>query len=81
MASIAKDPGGKRRILFVDPLDKSKRQTIRLGKMAQRTAEGVKIKVEHLVAARASGHPIDSAYRFETLPRRTVLILRSRFSN
>ncbi|WP_425267210.1 tyrosine-type recombinase/integrase [Aeoliella straminimaris] len=60
MASIAKDPGGKRRILFVDPLDKSKRRTVRLGKMAQRTAEGVKIKVEHLIAAKASGHSIDA---------------------
>jgi hypothetical protein len=53
MASIGNDPGGRRRILFVD-ID-SKRRTIRLGKMAKRQAEAIKVRVEHLVAAKISG--------------------------
>jgi len=36
-----------------------KRKSIRLGKVAIRTAEAVKIKVEHLVAASLSGHALD----------------------
>jgi len=49
MASIARDPGGRRRILFVAP--DGSRKTIRLGKVPQRTAEAVKVKVEALVVA------------------------------
>jgi hypothetical protein len=58
MASIAKDPGGRRRILFVAP--DRKRKTIRLGKVSQRTAESVKLRVEHLVAAAIHGHALDA---------------------
>jgi len=57
MASIGKDPGGLRRILFVAP--DGKRKTIRLGKATQRTAEGVKTKVEGLVSALLSGQSPD----------------------
>jgi len=57
MASIGKDPGGLRRILFVAP--DGKRKTIRLGKATQRTAEGVKAKVESLVAAALTGQSPD----------------------
>ncbi len=53
MASIGNDPGGRRRILFVDT--DSKRRTVRLGKMAKRQAEAIKVRVEHLVAAKISG--------------------------
>jgi len=47
MASIAKDKNGCRRILFVAP--DGRRPTIRLGKVSQRAAEGVKDRVEQLL--------------------------------
>jgi integrase len=50
MASIANDPGGRRRILFKDI--NVKRRTIRLGKTTARLAGEIKIKVEALFAAR-----------------------------
>ena len=53
MASIGKDKNGRRRILFVAP--DGKRKTIRLGKMPQRAAEAIKVKVENLVGAAVSG--------------------------
>ncbi len=49
MASIARDKNGTRRILFVAP--DGKRPTIRLGKVSQRTAEGIKYRVEQLLEA------------------------------
>ena len=49
MASIANDPGGKKRILFVNP--DGDRKAIRLGKVSQRSAEGVKYRVEQLLEA------------------------------
>jgi len=49
MASIARDKNGCRRILFVAP--DGKRPTIRLGKVSQRTAEGIKYRVEQLLEA------------------------------
>src|SRR3989304_3751267 len=47
MTSIARDKKGNRRILFVAP--DGKRPTIRLGKVSQRTAEGIKYRVEQLL--------------------------------
>jgi integrase len=47
MASIAREKNGNRRILFVAP--DGKRPTIRLGKVSQRTAEGIKYRVEQLL--------------------------------
>ncbi len=47
MASIAHDKNGTRRILFFAP--DGKRPTIRLGKVSQRTAEGIKYRVEQLL--------------------------------
>lgn len=58
MASIARDPGGRRRILFVNP-DK-RRKAIRLGKIPQRAAEAIKTKVEALLASKVSGCPWDN---------------------
>ena len=58
MASISRQKNGRRTIQFVAP--DGKRKSIRLGKTTQRTAEAVKIRVEHLVAARMSGHAFDS---------------------
>ena len=57
MASITREGNGRRTIQFVAP-DK-KRRSIRLGKASQRTAEAVKVRVEHLVASRNTGHALD----------------------
>ena len=56
MASISKgpkDPNGRKRILFVAP--DGRRKTIRLGKAPIRTAEAVKVEVEHLLSAKVAG--------------------------
>jgi hypothetical protein len=53
MASIARDPGSRKRIQFVAP--DGKRKTTRLGKVPQRAAETIKTKVEHLLASKVSG--------------------------
>ena len=53
MASISNDPGGRRRIQFVDK--DGKRKTLRLGKVSQRVAEEIKLKVEALNAAAIAG--------------------------
>jgi integrase len=47
MASIAKDPGGRKRILFVDLNDE--RKGIRLGKVSLESAREVKRRVEQLL--------------------------------
>ena len=57
MASIAKDPGGKKRILFVAP--DGKRKTIRLGKMPLADARMVKSRIESLLASKTSGQPLN----------------------
>jgi integrase len=58
MASISNDPNGRRRILFVAP--DGKRKTIRLGKVALRIAEAVKVRVEALLASAVSKLPLDA---------------------
>jgi integrase len=55
MASICDDPGGRRRILFID----GTRKSIRLGKVSKREAEEVKNKVEASIAAKTMGVSID----------------------
>jgi hypothetical protein len=55
MASIANDPGGRRRILFMAP-DES-RKTIRLGKCDRKSAEAIARHVEALLGAKMSGQP------------------------
>src|SRR5262249_2480204 len=57
MASISRGPNGRRTIQFIAA--DGKRKSIRLGKVAQRVAEEVKVKVEQLAAAAASGFPLD----------------------
>ena len=57
MASISRQPNGRRTIQFMAP--NGKRRSIRLGKVTQRMAETVKLRVELLVAAKLSGHAID----------------------
>ena len=56
MASLSRESNGRRRIQFV--LHR-KRHSIRLGRVSQRTAEAIKIRVEHLVTASIAGHPFD----------------------
>ncbi len=58
MASIANDKNGSRRILFIAP--DGKRKTIRLGKISKRAAEAVKFRVEQLLAAKLTGHAIET---------------------
>jgi len=58
MASIANDPGGRRRILFVAPDDK--RKTVRLGKVSRRAAEGVKYRVEQLLESIIFQRPMEA---------------------
>ena len=57
MASIANDPGGRRRILFLDR--NSDRKTIWLGKVSKRLAEEIKTKVESINCAAIAGVSID----------------------
>jgi integrase len=54
MASISREPNGRRTIQFVAP-DK-RRRSIRLGKVSQRAAEAIRGHVEQLVSAAISGH-------------------------
>ena len=57
MASISRQPNGRRTVQFIAP--DGKRRSIRLGKVTQRIAETVKLRVELLVAAKLAGHAID----------------------
>lgn len=56
MASIADDPNGRRRILFV-ALDGS-RKAIRLGKCDRKSAEAIARHVEALLSAKMGGQPV-----------------------
>jgi len=56
VASLATDPNGSRRVLFVDA--DGRRRTVRLGRMDRRSAEGVRRHVEALLAAKLSGQPV-----------------------
>jgi hypothetical protein len=57
MASIANDPGGRRRILFLDKA--GNRKAIWLGKISQRLAGEIKTKVENILSAMMSNSSID----------------------
>ena len=57
MASISKEPGGRRTIQFVGA--DRKRRSIRLGKTPHRTAEAIKVKVEALVSASIMKQSVD----------------------
>jgi integrase len=56
VASIANDPGGRRRILFVAP--GGERKTIRLGKVSGRAAESFKYRVEQLLECQLLKRPM-----------------------
>jgi integrase len=57
MASISRDPNGRRRILFV--AGDGSRKTIRLGKCSQKQAEAAKVKIEALIGSRLTGTTAD----------------------
>jgi integrase len=56
MASIANDPNGRRRILFVAP--DGSRKAIRLGKCDRKSAESIARHVESLLSAKIGGQPV-----------------------
>lgn len=58
MASITKHANGRRTIQFVG--GDSRRRSIRLGRVTQKAAEGIKYRIEVLNACRISSQPIDN---------------------
>ncbi len=58
MASITKQPNGRRTIQFT--ADTGKRHSIRLGKISQRNAEAIKARVEQLLVAKFSGNAMEA---------------------
>lgn len=64
MASVIKDPGGKKRLQFVN--GDGQRKTIRLGEISDKAAQVVRVHVEHLAAAAMTG---------EAPPRQTAIWL------
>jgi len=62
MASIGKDPNGRKRILFVD--QDGSRKTVRLGKVSMKQANAFKVKLEGLVSGRLSGSMSDETARW-----------------
>ena len=55
MASISKEKNGRKTIQFVGPDER--RRSLRLGKASMKVAEGIKVRVEQLLAAKLSGVP------------------------
>jgi len=53
LASVARDPGGNKRILFI--AGGGERKAVRLGKMEFRQADAVRVRIEALLAARLTG--------------------------
>lgn len=71
MASITKEANGRRIVQFVG-VD-GKRRSLRLGKVNQRTAESVKLRVELILASQLSGHaPDDETSRWLASRDRTM---------
>jgi len=66
MASIGKDPNGRKRILFVD--QDGKRKTVYLGKASMRQALAFKVRFENLIAGRFSGIDTETAQWLADLP-------------
>jgi len=62
MASIGKDPNGRKRILFVD--EDGKRKTVYLGKASARQATAFKTRLENLIAGRYTGGIDDETARW-----------------
>ena len=63
MASITRESNGRKIIQFVG--SDEKRRSIRLGKLAMRQAEAMRVKIEDLVSASLTGHaPSDETSRW-----------------
>jgi len=62
MACVGKEPGGRKRVLFV--AQDSKRQTIRLGKTSMGQAEAFKVKIESLMTSQFTGRVDDEVARW-----------------
>lgn len=58
MASITKQPNGRRTIQFTG--ESGKRYSIRLGKIPRRNAEAIKLRVENILAAKLSRQSLDA---------------------
>lgn len=58
MASISRQPNGRRVIQFTGL--NHVRHSVRLGKVNQKQAEKIKAHIEHLLAAKLSGHALDN---------------------
>ncbi len=58
MASVSTDAAGRRRVLFADP--QGGRKTIYLGKIPKRAADGIAVRVEHLLTALLTGESVDA---------------------
>lgn len=58
MASVINDPGGTRRIQFID--SGGNRRAVRLGKISKRDADSFRLKLERLLSALSIGHAPDS---------------------
>ena len=61
MASISRQPNGRRAIQFMSAA--GKRETIRLGKVSQRQAEAVKVHLEQLIASTITSHEYEGGVR------------------
>lgn len=57
MASVSREANGRRTVQFIG-VD-GKRRSLRLGKMTQRAAEAVKMRVELILSSQMSGHALD----------------------
>lgn len=58
MASISRDKGGTKRILFTDA--NGKRHTIRMGKINVKAAGAFVARLERLIASKLTGTPADA---------------------
>ena len=66
MASIARDPRGRKRILFV--AEDGRRKTIRLGKTSIKQADAFKLKLEAVIAGRYTSIDAETARWIAALP-------------
>ncbi len=57
MASVVNDPDGRKRIQFFGR--DGRRQTVRLGVMTKKAAQGVCLRIEHLLQTQMSGQVLD----------------------
>jgi len=59
MASLIRQPNGRKRIQFRDT--KERRQSISFGKMSDKKADAVLARIEDLIAAKVAGYPMEQS--------------------